>query len=388
MRPVDGSLTWADVIAWRMQRQYLNEPAAAGAAIQVVSRLCGVQAQVQSAAELALWARLERLEPGEVSRALWEDRRLVKTWAMRGTLHLLPAEEYGLWQAALSTIRNYERGSWTKYFGVSPEQLDLLFRAVPQVLEGRFLSRDELADAVTSETGSASLGDSLRESWGAVLKPFSFRGCLCLGPSAGQSTRFTLPRTWLDPWQSWEPVAALREMTRRYLGAYGPATREELARWWRGVSPAQAGKLLAGLGDEAVEVDVEGERRILLCEHLSQVAAAGPPGGVHLLPAFDQWVITAPREPEAFLSAEFRARVYRPQGWLSPVILVDGRIEGTWSLAGSGKGAAVALEPFRPLPEPVRRAAEAAAERLTASRGGRREGPATRVRPRGAEEAP
>jgi hypothetical protein len=71
----------------------------------VVREICGLHAQVMSSAELTLWARVEDLEPGAVQEALWERRTLAKTWAMRGTLHLLPAEELPLWVGALGVLK-------------------------------------------------------------------------------------------------------------------------------------------------------------------------------------------------------------------------------------------------------------------------------------------
>ena len=360
----DERLTWPHVLAWRMRRQHLTERAPRHDMLDVVSRLCGVHAQLQSSAELTLWARLEDLESGEIAQALWQEHELVKTWAMRGTLHLLPSAEYGMWQAALSTFRNYERPSWSKYFGVSQEELATLFDTLPRALEDRALTRDELAAAITTLAGSTALGEKLRESWGSVLKPASYRGLLCYGPSAGRNTRFTAPRTWLDDWPPWTPEVALLEVTRHYLRAYAPSTREDLARWWGAISPPQAGKLLKSLGDEVALVDVEGERRYMLAEHVAEAAAAEPGGGVRLLPAFDQWVVTAPRGHPAFLAAEHRDRVYRPQAWLSPVLLVDGRIEGTWSYEGSGERLRVTVDPFSELSPPVQQQAEAEAGRL------------------------
>ncbi|HSJ56163.1 MAG TPA: winged helix DNA-binding domain-containing protein [Anaerolineae bacterium] len=362
----EETLTWPQALNWRMRRQHLTGRLPRHQLLDVTSRLCGVHAQLQSSAELTLWVRVDDLQPGDVGDALWQARSLVKTWAMRGTLHLLPAAEYGLWQSALSAFRNYEKASWSKYFGVSQKELEVLFEAVPRALDDRFLTRDELADAVTSLTGSADLGDRLRESWGAVLKPMSYRGLLCYGPSQGRNTRFTLPATWLDHWTQWQPAEAVAEMVRRYLGAYAPATREELSRWWGGATPAQAGKLLKQLGDEVAEVDVEGERRYVLAEHLADMAAATPERVVRLLPAFDQWVVTAPRGHDAFLASEYHARVYRSQGWLSPVLLVDGRMEGTWSYEGSGEKLRVTIEPFTSVPASVLQEAEAEAERAAA----------------------
>src|SRR6266545_3230945 len=97
------TLAWDQVAAWRLQRHHLDRRAARSQALQVVADIAGLHAQVMSSAELTLWARVGDLEPDAVRRALWAERTLVKTWAMRGTLHLLPADELPLWQAALST---------------------------------------------------------------------------------------------------------------------------------------------------------------------------------------------------------------------------------------------------------------------------------------------
>src|SRR5271170_5796313 len=96
-------LTWTRAAAWRVRRHHLDRRAPAGSMLAVASRLCGLHAQVMSSAELTLWARVENLDRGAVQHALWHDRTLVKTWAMRGTLHLLPATELPLWHALFST---------------------------------------------------------------------------------------------------------------------------------------------------------------------------------------------------------------------------------------------------------------------------------------------
>ena len=112
------------------------EPAGARSLVEVVAALGGVHAQVMSSAELALAARIARLGRQAVSKALWERRTLVKTWAMRGTLHLLAASELGVWHAALGTYRHWQRPSWARGFGITPQQRDaLLDERYPAVLE-------------------------------------------------------------------------------------------------------------------------------------------------------------------------------------------------------------------------------------------------------------
>lgn len=179
-----------------------------------------------SSAELTLWARVDGLGADALRKALWKDRSLVKLWAMRGTLHVLPASEHPLWQAALNTYAHYRRASWSKYFGVSQTELQKLVTAVGHTLDGRELTREELVDAVGRRIRSKKLGDTLRESWGAVLKPCSFQGVLCFAPSDGQRVRFTNPRSWLDLGrQPPHPEEALRDVIRRFLATYGPRGR-------------------------------------------------------------------------------------------------------------------------------------------------------------------
>jgi hypothetical protein len=91
MPPTPPKLRWRQVIAWRLGRHHLGERVPAKAMLDVVAGIAGLHAQVMSSAELTLAGRVDGLEPDAVRRALWEERDLVKTWAMRGTLHLLPS---------------------------------------------------------------------------------------------------------------------------------------------------------------------------------------------------------------------------------------------------------------------------------------------------------
>jgi hypothetical protein len=365
-----AKLDWAQVMAWRAARHHLDERVRSEAMLEVVADIAGLHAQVMSSAELTLAARMEGLEPGDVGRALWEERSLVKTWAMRGTLHLLPAAEFPLWQAALSTRRNWEAGAWQRAF-VPLAELERLNDAVAQALDGTLLTREELADRVGELTGSVELGDKLRESWGALLKPAAALGRLCFAPNKGQQVRFTRPDTWLGGWEGHDPDQAMDEVTRRFLAASGPVTHEDFARWWGIPSPAKGARLLQRLGDEVARVEVEGMAAYALAADLPGLAEAKGSRTVRLLPAFDQYVITATRQAERLMPGPFKARVYRPQGWLSPVLLVGGRMDGTWRQETRGRRVQVTIEPFTGPPAPwIRRAAEAEAERLAAFAGG------------------
>jgi hypothetical protein len=353
-------------MAWRARRHHLDERVSKRKAMDVVGEIGGLHAQLMSSAELSLWARVDKLKRNDVEKWLWTDRRLVKTWAMRGTLHLLRSDEYPLWQAGLGTYEHYLKPAWFKAFGVNEKELEKLIAAITRALDGRTLIRDELAARVAKITKSDALAEKLRESWGAMLKPASFQGHLCFGPNKGRNVTFARPDQWLGLGESEaiDPTRALEEITRRFLSAYGPATREDFARWWS-VSPATGGRLISGLGGEVARAGLDGGKYWALTESLDEIRAASPTRSVRLLPGFDPYVIGSTIHAAKLMTGDFKARVHRPQGWVSPVLLVDGRIDGVWRHDRKGKRLVVDIEPFARVPKWVVRGAELEAESLS-----------------------
>jgi hypothetical protein len=112
------------------------------------------------------------------------------------------------------------------------------------------------------------------------------------------------------------------------------------------------------LGEEVASVEIEGSQAWMLAEHLPELEATDPSGVVRLLPAFDHNVVAAPRNREAVLPEALKRRVYRSQGWLSPVLLVDGRMEGVWRHERKGGRLIADIEPFAKQPDWVWRATE------------------------------
>lgn len=327
------SLKWHQVHAWRLSQHGLSSRLSARNFIEAVTRTGGIQAQVMSAAELALCSRVEGLSPHDVKTALWQDRTLVKTWAMRGTLHLLSTGDLPRYVAA----RGYydDTRIWSNYFayyGLTPTQQEAFLSAVPQVLGKEPMTRQQLAEALARQTGIGHLRELiLSSSWGSPLKPSAYRGDLCFGPNQEQSVTFVNPRAWVNAWQSIEPEPAFQEIARLYLQAYGPATSEDFARWWwggRGRVPAK--KLFQSMENELEEVDVEGWRAFALRATLEPIQRLEPLETIHLLPLFDAYTIGMPRDLEPLLAQAYKSQVFRPQGWISAVILVNGSIQGVW----------------------------------------------------------
>jgi hypothetical protein len=360
-------LQWSQVHAWRMSQHGLSPRFSSQDFLQAVTRTGGIQAQVASAAELALCSRVEGLSPRDVQAALWQDRTLLKTWAMRGTLHVLAASELPLYVAA----RDWQHtASWSNYFAAfgltTAAQQEAFLSAIPHVLEQGPLTRQQLADAVAKHTGMAHARDFiLSESWGSPLKPSAYRGDLCFGPGQGKTVTFMNPRGSIEEWQPIEPKLALQELARRYLWAYGPATADDFRFWW-GCGKTLAKSLFHSLAEEVEEVEVEGWRAVALRATVPLIQSVEPVEQIHLLPLFDAYTIGAPpRGGEPLLAPAYKSQVFNQQGWAFAVVLVNGSIQGVWDYTIRRTHIVVKVNLFCSSTPAIRKGIAAEAERLS-----------------------
>jgi hypothetical protein len=361
-------VSWDQALAWRLRRQFVD-PQAGGSAAEVVSRLCGVQAQVASAAETAIRLRQAAPETGEVARAL-ADGTVIKTWAMRGTLHLLRSTEAPALLSLMARARPWARPAWQKAFGLTVADVDALTVAVAELLDGQVLSRDELVAAIVAEPRFSGLEQALRSGWGTVLKPLAWQGVLCYGPSRGSRVTFTAPASVVRGWPARpgpDPGQAGQAVVAAYLGAYGPATPAGFSAWMsRGsLRKADVRSWFAALGSRVTEIDVDGDAAWLLTEHLDELAACRPASGVRLLGGFDQWVLGPGTDAAHILDAEHRTKVSKTSGWIAPLVLTGGRVTGTWELAGAD----LVVTMFPGVRPPAARALAAEAARVARATG-------------------
>jgi hypothetical protein len=325
------------VLAWRLRRQLLDRPLGI-AARDVVVRLCGVQAQVASSAEQAIAQRRPEPVTGGAASAL-RDRSVVKTWAMRGTLHLLSAEHFADYLSLIAAARTWEKGTWQRTFATA-KQIALLADAAPEALHGRELTREQLCAEIVRLTGDESIAEALRSSWGAVLKPLAWQGLLVYGTSDGNRVTFTSPQTWLNGWTGLpDPDEAASRVIPAYLGAFGPASAETFDQWLlRGMSKKSMlrGWFSALVSSGAiVQVDVDGVPAYARAADVEEIAACRPSSEVRLLPAFDQYVLGPGTKNAQIIPAGRRDRISKAAGWISPVVVCGGRVAGTWEANGS-----------------------------------------------------
>jgi hypothetical protein len=326
-------VSWPQALAWRTRRHFLD-PVGTAPIAEVVSRLCGVQAQVASSAELAIRLRQQRSEPGEVAAAL-ATGDLIKTWAMRGTLHYLNPEDAGIYLSLLAAGRSWEVPSWQKYFGLRPSDFDELWEVAWEALDGRVLTREELTEAITRRPNLRHLREELASGWGSLFKPLAWRGELCFGPPQGNRVTFMRPDQASRRWSGVPaPDEAAPRAIRAYLGAYAPATSKHFGRFIsRGrVFVRLLRAWFEALAAAVVKVDVDGETAYILAEHEDELAATEPTETIRLLGGFDQWVLGPGTEDPHVLPQAHRRLVSKQSGWIAPLVVAGGVVAGTWEL--------------------------------------------------------
>ncbi|HEY3609145.1 MAG TPA: crosslink repair DNA glycosylase YcaQ family protein [Pseudonocardiaceae bacterium] len=321
-------LTWDSVLAWRMRRQFLDRSKSQTAAA-IVGRLCGIQSQVKSNAELAVAVRSPAPGKDAVQRAV-ASRKLMRTWAMRGTLHTLSVPDAPAYLALLASARTWEKGAWQRSF-LNSAQMAKLGEVVQTELTGAVLTREELVAAIDLRTGDPAISAAVHSGWSAVLKPLAWQGYLCNGDDDGIT--FTNPATYLPDWPGLpDPDTAARSAIPAYLTAYGPAEPEAFNRWLaRGaLRKTDVRRWFADLGDALTEVNVEGEQLWIRTADADSLASAEPTDMVRLLPAFDQYVMGLGTDDTHIIPAQHRNDVSRTSGWIAPVVVAAGRVVGVW----------------------------------------------------------
>ena len=255
---------------------------------------------------------------------------------MRGTLHLLTPEDASGVLSLLASARTWELPSWQRYFGMTPRHWVVFRSAVREALAHRVLTRDELIATVLAKRSLSHLGDELRSGWGTLFKPLAWQGDLCFGPSRGNRATFMRPQDASSRWAGvLDPEDAAPIVIDAYFSAYGPATLNNFRNWLsRGrIHLRQLRLWFAAVGGRLTEVEVGGERAYIRNEDLDELVSTKRTSAVRLLPGFDQYVLGLGTEDPHVVPARRRRAVSKQSGWIAPVVIGGGVVNGTWVVA-------------------------------------------------------
>jgi hypothetical protein len=312
--------------------------------VGVLSQVSALQAQDTRAARLGIRARSSGLDAAAVIRACNDERSAVRTWAMRGTLHMLPAEDVG-WLVALLGP-SLAQGDRRRRLELGLDD-DLCTRALPVIQEilagGQALSRADLASALAAR---GIIIDAKSQAPAHLVALAATRGLICRGPDReDDEPTYVLLEEWLGKQPERDPEGARAALARLYLRGHGPASAQDFA-WWSGLPLGTARRGIEALAGELEAVEVAGEQAWMLAD-------VGPGGTddapcVRLLPAFDAYLLGF-RSRDFALAPQFARRINAGGGMIAPTLLVDGRIAGTWRQARRGSHLTITVRPFASL---------------------------------------
>jgi len=326
-----------------LSRHHLLERATRSQALDVVDEILGLNAQGAINVQMSLWNRVEDLDTSFISQALYADRTLVKTWVMRDTVHVIPTMRLPIYRRALEHSLMMEWNRWTVRTGTkeSATSWEPLYSEVLDALEDSPWTIRQLQDAMGWS------GIESRRLLSRLVREMSLRGLICHAISSGpwhHATGYTFAR--VDKWlpnvnlDSVSEEEALRSLARRYLAAYGPASIRDCA-YWTGMRMREARPIFDSMSDSLVEVVVPEHRGTLLIHEddaSDLLDAAERPVYARLLPQFDALIMGH--------------------------MLVDGRVQGVWTLRRGKKLWRLELSPFNKLSEEDVEGVEAEVERL------------------------
>jgi uncharacterized protein YcaQ len=322
----------------------------------------GAQAQLLPASQISLWSRVRDIQITDVEEAMAE-RKLVKAACMRRTLFLVPSRDLAIFVRG-SARRAEKEIRWARGKGVPDRLIDAAIEATLGVLD-KPLTRPEIAERVSRALGvrmqtytgggwgnrrelaAVSLGD-LTYPVVELLHLVAARGVICYGPRRSNEPTFVRADAWIPHWQDVPPEQAERALLRIYMRAFGPATAADFAMW-TGLNLTDAREIWAHEQAHFIPVNVEGWDAAVLREDLDELAQADFERPlVRLLPYFDSFLL-GHKERAHLVTPEHRPNVYRPQGWIMPVVLVNGRLTAVWEHVREENRLRIKVRKFGPL---------------------------------------
>ena len=346
----------------RARAQGLGWPTApaAGDVATIVRDSCGLQAQEQPAAALSVRTRGAGITAESIERARTDERSVVRTWCMRGTLHLVAAEDFRWLMPLLGPVFSQKDRGRRAELGLDDEVLARAMPAFREMLANGPLARPEIVRLMASH-GITLEGQAVAHFVGFA----ALEGMICVGPDEGARATCVLVRDWLGCELSGygelsSRDEALAELARRYLAAYAPATPLDFSAW-SGLPAGDARNAWRMIASEVIEVGIEDNPAWMLESRAAWLAEPDAPEPVvHLLPRFDTYLLGY-QGRELTVAPEFGARVNAGGGILHRTVLVDGRVKGGWRAERSRDRLDIFVEPFEPLAHDVKIGIEAEA---------------------------
>ena len=361
------------ISGFRMDRQYLTNRASRTELASVVEQVCGIQAQMPAAAQLQLWARIDRLKPTDVNEALWSSKTILRTWCMRGTAHYISTDEFPAYLEAIIKPRIPRHKEWLEKRGMrefgeiakmDPTQHDFeaINKTVVKTLSQGPKTRNEVADVVEKELGTKAR-PWVDTGYYIFTKLLAYEGKVCFGPDINGKSTLVRSDKWLPKQPSVLQETAEKSILINYLQCYGPATPQDFSTW-SGLKMTTVKPIWERISNQIVEITINNKPAWILENDLAflrNIKIETQP--VRLLPHFDIFLLGHKDKSHIVAETHYK-QVFKKAAWIAPVLLCGGRAIGTWKQKRTAKKVIVTAEPFVPLTKSQTDDIEAETQRL------------------------
>jgi hypothetical protein len=329
------------ITGFTLERHHLWKPAKAGDLVEVVSRICGLNAQSARSPYISLWNRLQGFSREQLDKALYNDRRLIKTWLMRGTVHMVPSDEFIAYQVALrSHLTTYWEGFITRFGDSSLKRLSArLFDSLLSEISRGPRTKKELLPEV--EHLLKPYSERQRKIiLSCALRQMSYLGFICHAEPTGtwyhfRDNRFTIVLDWL-PGGILAKISEEEARSRlllNYLRGYGPATAQDFA-YWSGLRMSQVRQVFGSVEGLIHSVEIDGCRGTYWLRNddgdAFERSRSRRKIPVRFLPEFDP-LIMGHKDKLRIMDEPYKAKVFLRLADVAPVIMFNGRAAGTWN---------------------------------------------------------
>lgn len=317
----------------------------------IVTHLGAMQAQDVESGLWSLGLRMPGATRPDVLAAL-EAGTVLRTWPMRGTVHLVPARDTH-WMLETTGTRALEQGARRRAaIGLTDADAERAVDAIRAALTGRRrLSRAALLDAVRASGLDVAGPQAYHLLWYA-----SQLGVSVMAPDVDGEQTFVLLDEWVPDPVRLDPDEALAMLARRYFLSHGPATLADFAGW-TGLTMARARTGLRLAAPDLVEATVDGA---IVWLDPSLLDTEPQPSGMLAAPGFDELILGVKDRTRHLAGGDLAAVVPGGNGIFRSTLVLDGRVIGTWTRATRGRRGAVEVQPLRTLTQPEQEQAEAA----------------------------
>jgi len=301
----------------------------------IVAELGMVQAQDYAAAKWTIGSRLQGSTDRQIEAAL-NNRAIVRTWALRGTLHILAAPDIR-WILGLAAARMTSLyASHYRRLGIDAIVMNKTVKLFVKAMEGgQQLTRKEIA--VLLEKKGIATGD-MRLSF--MLLRAALDGIICFGARRNKEFTFTLLDEWVAPTPAKTEEEAMATLALKYFTSHGPATLQDFA-WWSGLTLAQVKTAMGAIASELEAISID-KQTYWMRPVQSSIQNAG---GIYLLAGFEEYLL-AYADRNLVLEKEHSPHAIGKNGLFHPTIINKGIISGVWRRSVKKDGLYIDVKSF------------------------------------------